>query len=87
MYCKDIVKSWKPRLENIKHSRLRIDGKLFSYADFVRELNKGKKTNTSVNYFSRILHDKVNLTNKTTDSIEKLLRHFESLAITYSTHD
>jgi TnpA family transposase len=87
MYCADIIKSWKPRLEAIKDQKLRIDGKLFSYADFIKQLNKGKKLNTSVNYFSRILRNDVNLTIKKVDSIEKLLRYYESLVATNSTHD
>lgn len=87
MYCADIIKSWKPRLEAIKEKKLRIDGKLFSYSDFIKELNKGKKLNTSVGYFSRILKNDVNMTVKKVDSIEKLLRYYESLLVTNNNHD
>lgn len=71
-YCKDIILSWKPRILALKEKN-----KLFNNIMFVEQLNKLKKSKTSVNYFSSILNNKVNITTEAADLIEELLRRFE----------
>jgi len=72
LYCKDILLSWKPRIQKLKEKN-----KLFNNIMFVEQLNKLKTSKTSVNYFSSILNNKVNITIEFADKIENLLRKFE----------
>jgi hypothetical protein len=72
MYCRDIVASWKPRILSLKKKN-----KLFNNIVFVERLNKMKDLNTSVNYFSSILNNRVNISVDFADAIESLLRKFE----------
>lgn len=64
-YCKDIVATWKPRLQRLP----------ISQKEFIKRTNP----TTSHNYFSRIVNGKKNITIEFADKIEESMRKHEKL--------